>query len=159
LLFFPEAVTFNIQFRRIQKINRDNIRQILDNILRRQLDHVHPEDRVGVEINHSSLDKRALVPFTTAETMSAERILSVIERIQQSNQEFQFDQDVRLKPAISWAIWSTSSIRNGRAPTLASFSLADPRITGTGSRTKLAKSFQRSTRLEVFVSASKTRTL
>jgi len=99
-LCFSEAVTFNIQFRRVQGINRNNIRQILDNILRQQLANLHTEDRVGVEINHPSLDKRVLVPFTEAGTLSAEKILSVIERIQQSNPEFQFDEDIRLKLVI-----------------------------------------------------------
>jgi len=59
-----------------------------------------PWDRVGVEINHVSLDKRVLVPFTPAEAICAEKILSVIERIQQSNQEFDFDQNMRMKLVI-----------------------------------------------------------
>jgi len=93
-------VTLNLQFRHVNNIRRENIRQILDNVLQRQLAHVDREDRVGVEINHISLDKRVLVPFTPAEAMCAEKILSVIERIQQSNQEFDFDQNMRMKLVI-----------------------------------------------------------
>jgi len=62
-----EAVTLNLQFRHVDNIRRENVRLIVDSVLQRQLAHVDREDRVGVEINHVSLDKRVLVPFTSAE--------------------------------------------------------------------------------------------
>jgi len=84
----------------VENIRRGIIRPIFDNILQQQLAHVNREDLLGVEINHISLNQRVLVPFTSAETMCAEKILSVIERIQQSNQEFKFDRDMKMKLGI-----------------------------------------------------------
>jgi len=65
-----------------------------------QLTRLNQGDRVGVEINHISLDKRVLVPFSPVWAMNADKILSVIECIQKSNEEFNFDENVRLKLVI-----------------------------------------------------------
>jgi len=73
---------------------------VLDEVLQSQLSRLNQDDRVGIEINHISLDKRILVPFSPVWAMNADKILSVIERIQQSNEEFDFDENVRLKLVI-----------------------------------------------------------
>jgi len=52
---------------------------------------------MGVDIWHSSLDRRILVTFTPIAFMSADKIMDIIERIQQSNNEFQFDDNMQLK--------------------------------------------------------------
>jgi len=50
--------------------------------------------RVGVDISHPQLDKHVIVPFSARTAINADRIMSIVERIVQSNGQFGFDSDM-----------------------------------------------------------------
>jgi len=58
------------------------------------------QPNVGVELNHMSLSSRVLVPFTPASEISGDKVLSVMERIQQSKESFKFDESMVMKLVI-----------------------------------------------------------
>jgi len=98
--FNTEAVTIIIRFRNVDNFPVTRIEEIFGQILHRQLQNVQPTDYVGVELNHMSLSSRVLVPFTHASQMSGDKVLSVIERIQQSKESFKFDESMIMKLVI-----------------------------------------------------------
>jgi len=73
------------------------IGDVLNHIIESQLTGVNPHDYVGFEINHTCMSKRVLVPFTNRESISADKVLSLIERIQQSKEEFTFSSNIEFK--------------------------------------------------------------
>jgi len=77
------------------------LRDILDDILRRRLVNLAPGDRVGVELDNINLDRRVLVPFANVADMTVDRILSVVERIQQSKKSFDFDNHMTMKLVVA----------------------------------------------------------
>jgi hypothetical protein len=95
-----EGVTLTIRFRNVEGIGQLQIRDILNDILRRQLANCEPTDRIGVELGHVNLDRRVLVPFAVRDKMTADRILNIFERIQQSKQTFDFDEEMTMKIVI-----------------------------------------------------------
>jgi len=99
-LLILEAITYNIRFRNIDQMDQLTLRDILGDILHHRLANFQPGDRIGVELNHVDLDRRVLVPFSTVTDMSVDRILGVLERMQQSKQSFQFDQNMTMKLVI-----------------------------------------------------------
>jgi len=76
------------------------MRDILADILNRRLINLNPNDRVGVELDHINLDRRVLVPFANVANFTVDRILSVMERVQQSKQTFGFDLNMTMKLVI-----------------------------------------------------------
>jgi len=94
---FREGVTYTIRFRNIDGIDAVTLRDILDDILRRRLVNLAPGDRVGVELDNINLDRRVLVPFANVADMTVDMILSVVERVQQSNKSFGFDNHMTMK--------------------------------------------------------------
>jgi len=99
-LLILEAITYNIRFRNIYQMDQLTLRDILGDILQHRLANFQPGDRIGVELNHVDLDRRVWVPFSTVADMSVDRIFGVLERIQQSKQSFQFDQNMTMKLVI-----------------------------------------------------------
>jgi len=55
---------------------------------------------IGLEINHPALDEPILLPFRPAGTLSADQILSLIERVNQSRSELAFDQFLTIRAVI-----------------------------------------------------------
>uniref|UniRef100_A0A915IVB3 Uncharacterized protein n=1 Tax=Romanomermis culicivorax TaxID=13658 RepID=A0A915IVB3_ROMCU len=51
-----------------------------------------------------------MVPFTDREFVNADRILAIAERVQESNQEFRFDEDMHFKVVI------VNRIEGGKGP-------------------------------------------
>jgi len=98
--FNTEAVTLIIRFRNLDNFPVTRIEEIFDQILHRQLQNVQPTDYVGVELNHMSLCSRVLVLFTHASEMSGDKVLSAMERIQQSKESFKFNESMVMKLVI-----------------------------------------------------------
>lgn len=98
--FNAESIGYKVHFRHTNEINGVQLRQILNHLLNNILVNCNNQDRIGIEINHRSLDKRVLVPFTDRESVNADRILAVAERVQQSNQEFAFNEEMTFKVVI-----------------------------------------------------------
>lgn len=81
--FNAEAFTYELT-----TTSPENITRALETI-------VNGNDMIGVEINHSALDKRIIVPFS--QNMSSENIINLIERVQQSQRGLSFDDKLILK--------------------------------------------------------------
>jgi len=92
--FRTVAKSFTVQF-----IKKDGIsfEDILNDILQKEFKQYSASHMIGVDISHSSLDRRVLVPFTPIAFRSADKIMDIIERIQRSNNEFQFDSNMQVK--------------------------------------------------------------
>jgi len=55
---------------------------------------------IGLELNHPALDEPILLPFRPADTLTADQILSLIERVNQSRSELAFDQFLTIRAVI-----------------------------------------------------------
>jgi len=55
---------------------------------------------IGLEINYPALDEPILLPFRPAGTLTADQILSLIERVNQSRSELAFDQFLTIRAVI-----------------------------------------------------------
>ena len=62
--FNAEAILYTIQILNLDDIHIFTVHKILEDILNKQLAGYGPDHLVGLEINHSSLDRRVLIPFT-----------------------------------------------------------------------------------------------
>jgi len=94
--FNAEARAFDVEFLHFNE-NTDARRlftRVLDDVIDRLSVGVSPDSGIGLEIRHPSLQKRILVPFYRADMMNSERVLSVIERVLQSNEEFSLNENI-----------------------------------------------------------------
>lgn len=88
--FNAEAIAIDVKFEKDASF-ADVIKN-LDTLIERVC---APNEMVGAEIKHPSLDKSLLIPFST--NLSADTIMSLMERVQQSHKEFVYDQAFQLK--------------------------------------------------------------
>ncbi len=73
------------------------VQQVFQQLIDQFFEEGKPQDRVGVEIRHPSLDKHILVPFTNREKLTGEKLLLWIEKVQQSKEELNFDDQMVLQ--------------------------------------------------------------
>jgi len=95
--FNSEATSLVISFRNIDQFSLQTTDDIFNHLLKSQLARFKPSDRFGIEIFQRHLDRSALVPFTPVSEISASKILSIMERIQQSKKEFSLSEDMLIK--------------------------------------------------------------
>jgi hypothetical protein len=95
--FRTEAISYTIRFQNIEHMTSFTIGDVLNHIIERQLTGVNPLDYVGFEMNHACMSRRVLVPFSKRESVSADKVLSLMERIQQSKEEFTFGSNIEFK--------------------------------------------------------------
>jgi len=97
--FKTEAVSCTIKFNNLEK-SSFTITDILQDIIHNQLADVHENHHVGFEITSEFLERRLLVPFSQRKTMKADKILSLIERVQQSKENFTIDNSMKIKVVV-----------------------------------------------------------
>jgi hypothetical protein len=71
--------------------NKDTVSKAISESIQRAFQN---DGRVGVEIQHSALEKPILIPFTNKAKLDAFTILNVIEAVQNSKQLLTFDGDL-----------------------------------------------------------------
>ena len=72
-------------------------RQAIDTLLDQQFANAHPQDRVGMQINHPGLNTPILIPFRAREQLNADTIVEHIEAVEQSDTDFSLDEQVEFK--------------------------------------------------------------
>ncbi|XP_071850632.1 uncharacterized protein [Apostichopus japonicus] len=70
---------------------------IFDSLIRNIMDTFQTGDLVGMEFDHVNLHKTIFVPLMRRDQIDADRILSILERILQSNDAFTLDDTLRVK--------------------------------------------------------------
>ncbi len=96
------ARCYHLQFQNTDRIPDANavaeegIRQVLD----RAFGDCTDNDLVGVSINHPALDTEILIPFDSKDRMTTAKVMELIENVQQSKRELDFDSDIVIQATI-----------------------------------------------------------
>lgn len=100
--FNTEATGYNVHFKNINKVEDwfNFFPDLFDDLIARTTSGCMENDRVGIEINHPSLDTPVLVPFMPHSELNSDKVLSVVERVQQSNTNFEFNDAMNVKVVI-----------------------------------------------------------
>ena len=81
--------------------HRGNVLVAMHDILEDIIDHLMrdfgDEDMVGMVIEHPELTKVIFVPMTRRDQFNADRVLQIIERIMQSNEQFTMDGNMTIR--------------------------------------------------------------
>ncbi|MCP4549576.1 MAG: hypothetical protein GY835_24230, partial [bacterium] len=75
--------------------------ELFRQVFHRLIGHVFADgqdgDRVGMEIKHPGLDKSILVPFSTPARLTADKLMTWIEKIRQSKKGLALDEEMTVK--------------------------------------------------------------
>ena len=78
----------------VQKTVKEALGEAISGAFR---DGGHPQDRVGVEVNHPALERPINIGFTTQEKLTSDKIVRTIEKVQQSATGLDFDSSLNVK--------------------------------------------------------------
>lgn len=100
--FNTQATSYNVNFQNVDKVEDwfSFFPDLFDDLITRTTTGCTEQDRVGLEIKHPSLDQSVLVPFTAHKDLNADKVLSIIERVQQSKRSFAFNEGMSVKVII-----------------------------------------------------------
>ena len=93
------ATQFRVNFRNLDSISDilELVRAAFQRLLDQTFQQGDPTDRIGIEIRHPGLHHRPIfIPFLSQKQLSVEKLLRIIERTLQSNDDFRLDDEVTI---------------------------------------------------------------
>jgi hypothetical protein len=78
------------------QLTTQELRGMLQDLVDTLLRNVHPEDRVRFTLQHPRLNNQIFVPFLLARELTVEKIMSEIEKVLQSNENFTIDLNISI---------------------------------------------------------------
>ena len=95
--FNTDIDTFTLRFKDLGTNKIDGFFKAMEEALNKAMEPYANGDKIGVEISHLSFDHSVLVPFSDKNSMTIDKVLSVMERVQQSKREFEFSEAMIVK--------------------------------------------------------------
>ncbi len=99
--FGTTATSYNVQFKELEVVDVPDILKTLKQLFGAIIEDVtlnaKPNDMMRIAIECPTLDYPIVIPFVQVQHITADRVLSEIERVIQSNEDFVLDEELKLE--------------------------------------------------------------